>query len=74
MSNDVKELTKELLALPPGSREYIVDKLNESLVSAETEQRWLEEAQRRWQEIEGGKVECIPMAEVFREAYAALKR
>jgi putative addiction module component (TIGR02574 family) len=73
MSTDVKELTKELLTLPETEREYIVEALSASLTSPETERAWLEEAERRWQEIATGQVECVPMSEVFREAYASLK-
>jgi putative addiction module component (TIGR02574 family) len=77
MSTDLKELARELESLPVASRAFLLDKLWESLdgvPDADVEKAWLEEAERRWQELESGKVKAIPEAQVMREAREALKK
>ncbi len=77
MNADLDELASELLAMPEESRTFLADKLNESLTgfaSPAIEQTWLDEAERRWQEIESGKVNPIPHDEVMRAARAAIAR
>ena len=77
MKLKLEKLTMELLALPAKSRVFLVDKLVESLDEApdpKVEQAWLEEAERRWKEIEVGKVTCIPVEQVMRKAYSGLKK
>ena len=77
MSTDLKELARELGALPVSSRTFLLDKLWESLDSShdpELEKAWLEEAERRWEELESGRVKPIPEAQVMRDARKALKK
>jgi putative addiction module component (TIGR02574 family) len=77
MSNDLKELARELGALPVSSRTFLLDKLWESLdVSHDpgVEKAWLEEAERRWEELESGRVKPIPEAQVMKDARKALKK
>ncbi len=38
------------------------------MINPEIEKAWLKEAERRWREIEEGKVECIPAQEVMEKA------
>ncbi len=41
---------------------------------SEIEKAWMDEADRRWQEIKEGKVKCIPAEEVMKQARDALKK
>lgn len=77
MNAHLAELASELLAMPEESRTFLADKLNESLTgfaSPETEQAWLEEADRRSQDIESGKVKPVSHDEVMRAVRAAIAR
>ncbi|MCP4151366.1 MAG: addiction module protein [bacterium] len=38
------------------------------------EEEWLDVAERRWQEIETGKVECIPAEEAMKSIRASLEK
>jgi hypothetical protein len=40
----------------------------------EMEAAWLEEADRRWDEIESGKVEVLSAERVMKDAWAALRK
>jgi len=69
----IDELKREALQLDPSTRASLardilvsLDDLSES----EIEQLWLEEAVRRDEEMASGKVEPIPMDEVFAELRA----
>jgi len=77
MSTDLKELARELGALPVSSRTFLLDKLWESLDASrdpEVEKAWLEEAERRWEELESGRVKPIPEAQAMQDARKALKK
>ncbi len=55
----INELTSEAMALPPDERAVLAQRLWDSLgdfVNPEFEQAWLEEADKRWHEIEEGRV------------------
>lgn len=70
----IDELKREALGLDPSSRASLAHELIVSLdelSEAEVEQLWLEEAERRREEIVSGKVEAIPADEVFAKARAA---
>ena len=70
MTSISTKLTDELLSLPCEDRVYLADRLLESLnapTREDVEQAWAEEAERRIEEIDSGKVETIPGEQVFRE-------
>lgn len=70
----IDELRREALRLDASTRASLARDLLgslDSLSAAEVEQLWLEEAVRRDEEMASGKVEPIPMDEVFAELRAA---
>jgi putative addiction module component (TIGR02574 family) len=61
------EKVAEMLALPEQDRAYLARQLITSLddtVDADAETQWQEVIDRRSREIEAGKVNCRPVAEV----------
>jgi len=62
-----EELINEAISLPVELRARLVDELLKSLnpSQAEIDEWWSEEAERRVSEIEAGKVQVVPGAEVF---------
>lgn len=71
------DVTKEALSLPVEDRVVLAQRVWDSMehfASADVEKAWLEEAERRWREIEEGKVQCQPAAEVMRRARERLRR
>jgi putative addiction module component (TIGR02574 family) len=65
-----EKLLRDALSLPLDLRTELVDKLLESLnvpIKEDIEQAWAEEAEKRLEEIESGKVETIPGDEVFKK-------
>lgn len=72
----IDELKREALRLDPSTRASLARDLLESLddlSESEVERLWLEEAVRRDEEMASGKVQPIPMDEVFAELRAARK-
>jgi len=70
----IDELKREALQLDPSTRAGLARDLLVSLddlSEAEVERLWLEEAARRDEEMASGKVQPIPMDEVFAELRAA---
>jgi putative addiction module component (TIGR02574 family) len=73
MSSAEEAVFHEALALPVQSRACLADMLWESLpeeqldvsVDAEIGRAWAEEAQRRMQQVEAGKVALVPGADVL---------
>ena len=61
MSMDPKESARELEVIAVSNHSRL-------------EQVWLEEAEYRWREIESGKINAIPEAEVMQAAKKALKK
>ncbi len=62
------KLTEQILSLPCEDRIYLAEKLLERLNGPsreEIEKLWAEEADRRIDEIESGKVELLPGDQVF---------
>lgn len=77
METDLEQLARDLEKLPVSSRSYLAERLIEGLEPAavpEVETPWLNEAGRRWNEINSGKVSTIPIAVTMQEAYRSLKR
>ena len=63
MSLKFEELESEVLELPPNSRALLAEKILASLDNLspeETEQLWIDEAERRLDEVIAGEVETIP--------------
>jgi putative addiction module component (TIGR02574 family) len=76
MSTQLERLAIELLGLPASSRALLAKQLLTSLDETETpdsQQLWIEVAQRRAAELAEGKVEGIPAEEVLRRARERLK-
>ncbi len=73
---DLKAITDLALSLPVDQRARLAQQLLESLDElpmAEVEQLWREEAGRRADQIDRGKVTLIPVNEVLAKARALLK-
>ncbi len=76
MDDAVRDLESKALNLPPKERARLAERLIASLDAesdADAEQLWLEEAERRLDELESGKVSGIPAEEVFRKARSTLR-
>jgi len=77
MSENFDEILSAALSLSPGARAMLADHLMGSL-DAEDQKRidaiWAEEAERRVQAIDEGRVELIPGDEVMAELRARPKR
>jgi putative addiction module component (TIGR02574 family) len=77
MSENFDEILKTALSLSPGARAMLADHMLESL-DWEDQKRidaiWAEEAERRVQAIDEGRVELIPGDEVMAELRARRKR
>ena len=64
------KLADQALSLPCEDRIYLVDRLLESLNAPsqeEIDRLWAEEAERRIDELDSGKVQAIPGEQVFAE-------
>ena len=69
------ELTNKALSLSVDERVMLAQRVWDSVEhfeSAETEKAWMETADRRWHEIESGKIKCLPADEVMRQARKSL--
>jgi putative addiction module component (TIGR02574 family) len=75
MKQDIDELLKKALALPPEARAALAGSLLESLdeqVDASAEEEWNREIARRIEELDSGKVKPIPWGAARREIAAML--
>jgi putative addiction module component (TIGR02574 family) len=70
MTQEVSELLKKALALPPEAGS-LLESLDDT-VDASAEEEWNEEIARRIQELDSGKVKPIPWAEARRQVSAIL--
>lgn len=71
-----KSLEEQALGLPPEDRARLAHELLESLdvlSSAELEQLWTQEAERRAQEIESGRAQLVAGSEVSRKVRALVR-
>jgi len=69
MLSNFEEILRAALALPGEARAMLADRLLESLDGPDQKRidaLWAEEAERRWHEVEEGKVETID-GEVVRQ-------
>ncbi|MDY6991944.1 MAG: addiction module protein [Pseudomonadota bacterium] len=80
MARSIDEIEKELMALPEQERSRIaldllrsLNKDDEHLSREEWEAAWVEEANRRLEEIERGEVELLSHEEVMASLRSALK-
>ncbi len=77
MSMATGELTKKVLGLPTDERVILAQRVWDSVehfINPEIEKAWLDEAEKRWYEIEQGRVQCIPSEEVMKKARASLNK
>ena len=72
----VEQITREALQLPERSRAEIVQQLLRSFEEEPeegVEAAWAEEAERRFQELKGGKVPSAPVDQMFTNVLNKLK-
>jgi putative addiction module component (TIGR02574 family) len=73
----LKDITAKALTLPIDERVILAQCLWNSIedyVNPNIEKEWLALAEKRWIEIEEGKVQCIPAEEAMMKARAYLKK
>ncbi|OGC09048.1 hypothetical protein A2V82_14915 [candidate division KSB1 bacterium RBG_16_48_16] len=71
MRLESEALKEKILALSPDEKAIIAQEVWDSIehfIDPEVEKAWLNEAEKRWQEIEEGKVETVPVEEALRQA------
>lgn len=71
------EVTNEALALSLDERVVLAQRVWDSVehfASREVEKAWRDEVDRRWREIEEGKIQCLPAADVMKRARESLRR
>jgi putative addiction module component (TIGR02574 family) len=64
-------LLDQVFALPVDDRAILAQRIWDSIehfISSDVEQAWLDEAERRWREIEEGRVQCVPAEEAIKLA------
>lgn len=77
MSTPLDKIAKQALKLSPDQRAQLADLLEESLETVPPDQiqkLWVQEAQRRRDEVRSGKVKPVPGEEVIAEARRLAKR
>lgn len=70
------EIESRVLRLPPKERARLAERLISSLdesMDAENEKLWLEESERRLDELESGRVHAVPAEKVFKDARSRLR-
>jgi putative addiction module component (TIGR02574 family) len=76
MDSSARKIEAQALQLPPKERARLAQRLIASLdpeSERDAEQVWLEEAERRLDEIESGKVAGIPAEQVLEKARSTLR-
>jgi len=76
MVADLKEFEKRALQLSLRERALLAEHLIASLDKtddAETEQLWIEEAERRYREYKAGRISARPAEDALRDARASLE-
>ncbi|MEO9215791.1 MAG: addiction module protein [Rhodanobacter sp.] len=77
MQPKVEQITEEALALPSEARAMLADKLVESLDPADDGAPhlfWVEEAQRRLQEVRSGQIKTAPGADALERVRRSVAR
>jgi putative addiction module component (TIGR02574 family) len=75
--NTLDDVTRKALALPVEERVVLAQCVWDSVghfASFEVEKAWMDEVDRRWREIEEGKVQCLPADQVMKRARESLGR
>lgn len=65
------DVTDQALALPAEERVILAQRVWDSVehfANSEVEKAWMQEVDRRWREIEEGKVQCLPAEQVMKQA------
>jgi putative addiction module component (TIGR02574 family) len=76
VDTSAREIESQALQLPPKERARLTQRLIASLDSEfdrDAEQAWLEEAERRLDELKSGKVTGIPAEQVFEKVRSTLR-
>jgi putative addiction module component (TIGR02574 family) len=76
MTKPVRELESKALRLPRRERARLAQRLISSLdpeVDADVEKLWLQEAERRLDELKSGKIAGIPAQKVIRKVRSMLR-
>ena len=76
MNSSARDIEAKALRLPPKERARLAQRLISSLdpeSDHDAEQAWLEEAERRLDELESGKVAGIPAEQVFEKGRSTLR-
>jgi putative addiction module component (TIGR02574 family) len=76
MGDPTRKIEAQALRLPPKERARLAQRLISSLdpeCDRDAEQAWLEEAERRLDELEAGKVAGIPAEQVLEKAHSTLR-
>ncbi len=76
MADPARELESRALRLPAKERARLAERLIASLDQAtdpDAQQLWLEEAERRLDELESGSVSSVPADETFEKARSTLR-
>lgn len=76
MADSASKLEAKALKLPPEQRARLAELLISSLDQAsdpESEQLWIQEAERRLEELESGRVEAVPAERVIENARSSLR-
>jgi putative addiction module component (TIGR02574 family) len=76
MGDPARKIEAQALRLPPKERARLAQRLIASLdpeSDRDAEQAWLEEAERRLDELESGKVAGIPAEQVLEKARSTLR-
>ena len=69
-------LLEQVLTLQVDERAMVAQRIWESIehfVSSDIEQAWFAEAEKRWYEIEEGKVQSIPAEEAMKQARSRIR-
>ena len=77
MAKTIEDIENEIRSLSADDRMHLLRDLIADLDGAmdeDVEKAWLEEAERRYKELQEGEVVLIPAEEVFARARARLKR
>ncbi|MBN1102700.1 MAG: addiction module protein [Deltaproteobacteria bacterium] len=70
------DVTDQALALPVEERVILAQRVWDSVghfANLEVEKAWMQEVDRRWREIEEGKVKCLPAEQVMNQARERLR-
>ncbi len=76
MSDPARDLESKALRLPSKDRARLAERLLASLEGApdpDADAQWLEEAERRLDELESGQADAVAADEVFRKSRSALR-